>query len=134
METRRVNAIYRITGRAIFHQINRALYLISRCERNLFSERGRTNLRILGEADMVAVKRFEDASFLDYRCYPERLAHFFDDQDLIEQASLKLTLRLTKSTDRRFYDREESEWSRKAQFARRHRGKSLNEIMQMYPY
>lgn len=133
MGTGRVNAIYRITGRNIFHHINRALYLVSQCERNLFSERGRTNLRILGEADMVAVDRFEGASFLEYRWYPERLAHLLDDQDSIGQASRQVTLRITMSSDRPFYGRE-PEWIRKVRFARLHKGKSLADIMHSYPY
>jgi hypothetical protein len=133
MGTHRVNAVYRIAGRNIFHQIERSLYLIGRDEPNLFGERGRIQLRILGEADMIGVDRFEDVSFLGYRWFPERLAHLLDDQDLIEQASRDVTLRLTKSTDRRFYGRE-PEWLRKVRFARLHRGKTLSEIIQLYPY
>ncbi len=131
--TRRVNAIFRITGRSIFNQIERTLYLVSRCERSLFSQRGCTNLRILGEADMLKVDRFEDVSFLEYRWYPQSLAHHLDDQDLTEQASRSVTLRLSKSTDRPFYGRE-PEWCRMVRFARLHKGKSLGEIMRLYPY
>ena len=133
MGTGRVNAIYRITGRNIFHQVDRALYLVSRCEGTLFSERGRTNLRILGEADIVSIDRFEDTSFLEYRWYPERLAHLLDDQDSAKQASRPVVLRITNCTDRRFFGRE-PEWTRKVRFARRHRGKSLAEIMQRYSF
>jgi very-short-patch-repair endonuclease len=49
MASGRVNALYRIMGQHILHQIDRAMYLISRSERNLFSARGRRNLQVLGE-------------------------------------------------------------------------------------
>jgi hypothetical protein len=82
---------------------------------------------------MISVDRFESVSFLEYRWYPEKLAHLLDDQDTVEQASRLVSMRITKSTDRRF-DGREPEWSRKARFARRHRGKSLAEIMHLYPF
>src|SRR5262249_38098350 len=78
MGTRRVNDVFRLTGRNIFHDIDRSLYLVSLDEPALFSERGRINLARLGEADMISVHRFADASFLKYRWYPERLAHLLD--------------------------------------------------------
>jgi very-short-patch-repair endonuclease len=130
METRRVNAIYRIRGRNIFHQIGRAFYLVSGYEKNLFSDRGSTNLKILGEADLLSVSRVENMASLEYRWYPEMLEHLLDDQDSYNQAWLPMFLSIAVRTDR-FFQGCEPSWSHKARFARHHQGKSLAEIMRL---
>lgn len=133
MATRTVSSIWRISGKNIFWQLERSLYLVSRDEPSLFGERGRINLRILGEVDVVSVGRHEKASLLEFRRYPERLAHFLDDQDLKDRASCPDALRIRKTTDRRF-SAGEPEWKRKVRFARHHRGKSIARIMELYPH
>lgn len=130
MGTGRVNAIYRIRGRSIFHQIGRALYLVSLYEDKIFSDRGCTNLKLLGNAELLSVSRFENRGFLEYLWYPEVLAHLLDDQDSHEQARRPAFLSIAVSTDRRFEGRDPS-WCNKARFARRHKGKSLDEIMHL---
>jgi very-short-patch-repair endonuclease len=135
MQTGQLNAIYRFSGRNIYHKIDRALYLLSRCEKGLFSERGRINLKILGEADLISVndKEYESHAFLEYDWFPEKLAYLSDDQDTYQRACLPVTMAIRKCCNMRT-PRSEPEWVRKARFARRHAGKSLEEIMSLYPY
>jgi very-short-patch-repair endonuclease len=133
MGTGKVNAIYRVPGFQIAHHFWRVLHLISYSEPGLLCERGRDNVTAMTRNDVVSIERFESASFITYRWYPDRLAHLSDDQDTFEQAWVPMTLRLDYYTDRRF-DGQEPEWLHMARFARQHRGKTLKQIIQLRPF
>jgi very-short-patch-repair endonuclease len=133
MGTGKVNAIYRIPGSRIFYQPDRVIYLISRGEPSLLSERGEKIVTSVVRPDVISVERFESASFLQYRWYPDSLAHLSDDQDTFEQAWTSVTIRIDYYTDRRFYDNE-PEWSHMMRFARQHKGKTLKQIIQLRPF
>jgi very-short-patch-repair endonuclease len=131
MATGRVNAIYRLKGCDIFSEINRVLYLVSLCEESLFSDRGRISLKVLGEGDMISIVRDDTIISIEYRWYPEELAHLLDDQDLHDQAAQITDLFIVRYIDRGMYGRE-PRWLAKAHFASQHRGKTLREIMSLY--
>jgi hypothetical protein len=133
MGTGKVNAIYRIPGSRIFYQPDRVIYLISCGEPGLLSERGEKILSNAVKPDVISIERFESASFLQYRWYPDSLAHLTDDHDTFDQAWQSMTLRLDYYTDRRF-DGNEPEWSGMVRFARRHTGKTLKQIIQLQPF
>jgi hypothetical protein len=113
---RYVDAIYRLRGGDTVHNIDCALYVMSRLDQNLFSDRGLINLNTLAPRILRGAEIAQDASLIDFS---ER-----DDGDL---ARLWLYVRRSRvpNGERRF-------WQTAYRHALSVGGGKLDQVIQSY--
>lgn len=113
-----LDAIYRLRGTDIAFQLDNILFLLSRCEKELFSERGRRNLIFLAHPEVR-----------DFEILPEktnlRIAFSDDDFSPINRIHLERRCRETPAGRQQF-------WQTAYQFAANIGGGSLDAVIEEY--
>lgn len=113
-----LDAIYRLRGADIIFQLDNILFLLSRCEKELFSERGHRNLKSLVHPDVQSFEILsEETNF--------HLVLGVNDSNPISRIHLERRYREIPAGRRQF-------WQTAYQFAANIGGGSLDAVMEKY--